>query len=180
MWTATVGPAIAARLGPGRRVIQRREIRCFGAGESDVESRLPDLVRRGRDPLVGITASQATITLRITAEGATVAECNAKLAPTVATIYDCLGTLIYGEGESELQDAVTCLLGDRGRTLSTVEWGTAGLVADYLGSTAASSACFRGGLVVQFCDTPPVAGHVKTGASGGRTNSIWSLKWRWP
>ena len=124
-------------------------MRCFGSGESEIEGRLPDLVRRGQDPLVGITASQATITLRVTAEGATAAECEAKIEPTVATIYRCLGPLIYAEGGAELQDAVLTLLADRPRTLSTMEWGTAGLVADWLGGVAESEALYRGGIVVR-------------------------------
>ncbi len=113
MWNASVVPAIAERLGPQRRVIRQREIRCFGAGESEIESRLPDLVCRGQDPVVGITASQATITLRVTAEGSSVEECKAKIEPTLSTIYGCLGPLVYGEGNDELQDAVACLLSNR-------------------------------------------------------------------
>ena len=121
----------------------------FGAGESEVESRLPDLVRRGQDPLVGITASQATITLRITAEGATDAECQAKIEPTITTIYRCLGPLVFGEGATELQDALIALLADSARTLATIEWGTAGLVASWLGGVADSEALYRGGIVVR-------------------------------
>ncbi len=155
MWHNAVCPALVARLGPARRVIQQRSIRCFGAGESEVESLLPDLVRRGRDPLVGITASHATITLRVVAEGSSAAECEAKMAPTVAIIYDCLGTLIYGEGDTELQDAVIELLAAGGHTLATVEWGTAGLLADWLGSASVGSPCYRGGLVVGDFPTLP-------------------------
>ena len=63
---------------------------------------LPDLIRRGRQPTVGITASKATITLRIAAEGATEEECFAAMEPTVATIRQCLGTLVFGEEDDEL------------------------------------------------------------------------------
>jgi nicotinamide-nucleotide amidase len=149
MWRLSVVPAIEDRLGAQRRVIRVREVRCFGAGESEVESRLPDLVRRGQDPLVGITASQATITLRITAEGATDAECQAKIEPTITTIYRCLGPLVFGEGATELQDALIALLADSARTLATIEWGTAGLVASWLGGVADSEALYRGGVVVR-------------------------------
>ncbi len=86
MWTAQVAPAIAALLGPARPTILQRQLRCFGAGESDIESLLPDLIQRGRDPTVGITASGATITLRITAQGETAEACRAKMGPTVRTI----------------------------------------------------------------------------------------------
>ncbi len=58
-----------------RAVIRHRRIKCFGAGESHLEQMLPDLIRRGRQPSVGITVHAATITLRITAMGATAEEC---------------------------------------------------------------------------------------------------------
>src|SRR6187401_1096327 len=70
MWSATVAPAIQSLLGV-RRVIAHHRIKCFGVGESDLEAMLPDLIARQRYPIVGITVSQATITLRITAEGET-------------------------------------------------------------------------------------------------------------
>ena len=87
---------------------------------------LPDLIRRGRQPSVGITVHAATITLRITAEGATPEECQISMAPTAATIRECLGSLVFGEEDDELEDAVVRLLEQTGRTLVTVEVGTAG------------------------------------------------------
>ena len=109
-------------------MIRRRRIHCFGAGESQIEAMLPDLIRRGRRPTVGITASQATITLRIAAEGATEEECFAAMEPTVATIRQCLGTLVFGEEDEQLQDAVVKLLRENQKTLATAECGTAGLI----------------------------------------------------
>jgi nicotinamide-nucleotide amidase len=79
MWAATVAPALMAMLPEASTILQRR-IKCFGAGESVTEAMLPDLVRRGRDPLVGITAHEATITLRIAARGRDEAECRGKIA----------------------------------------------------------------------------------------------------
>ena len=74
MWEETVAPAIRAML-PAPRVICYRRIKCFGVGESDLEAMLPDLIRRGREPQVGITVSGATITLRIAAAGENPAAC---------------------------------------------------------------------------------------------------------
>jgi nicotinamide-nucleotide amidase len=147
MWEIYVNEALRA-MGAGRRFIVRRNIKCFGAGESQVESRLPDLIRRDHIPRVGITASRATITLRITAEEATEAECHAQIDATVATIHKCLGSLVYGEGDDELQDAVVRLLRERGMSLATAEVATAGLLTQLLGSAvAADKRCFRGGLI---------------------------------
>ena len=135
MWDIYVSDALRA-MGAGQHFIVRRNIKCFGAGESQIESLLPDLIRRDHIPRVGITASRATITLRIAAEGATEAECNEQIDATVATIHKCLGTLVYGEGDDELQDAVVRLLGEKGKTLATAEVATAGLLAQLLGSAA--------------------------------------------
>jgi nicotinamide-nucleotide amidase len=153
MWEATVAPELQQRMGSQRRILRHRSIRCYGVGESELERMLPDVIRRGRTPLVGITASQATITLRITAEGPTPAACEAEMEPTVATIRQCLGDLIYGEGEDELQHAVVRQLAGRGQTLASVECGSGGLLASWLSEADPSGRVFRGGAVAR---TEPV------------------------
>ena len=147
MWNDSVAPAIRGLPGR-RRVIRRRRIHCFGAGESQIESLLPDLIRRGRQPTVGITASKATITLRIAAEGDSEAECDAAIEPVAATIRQCLGDLVFGEEDDELQHVVVRQLHQRRRTLATVEWGTAGMLADWLGHVDNSAGAYLAGLVV--------------------------------
>jgi nicotinamide-nucleotide amidase len=97
---------------------------------------------------VGINASQATIIFRVTATGVTEEAALAAIEPTVATIRKCLGNLVFGEEDDELQDAVIRLLRQHNKTLATVEWGTAGLVADWLGSVAEGRGFYRGGLVL--------------------------------
>jgi len=143
-------PAVEESLrkaGAGRRQIVHRVLKCFGAGESQIEAMLPDLIRRGRSPEVGINASGATILLRITVEGDSPAECLKATEPTVATIRDCLGTLVFGEGAEALQDVVVRLLAERGKTLATAEWGTGGMLADWL--AAARDGSYRGGIVAR-------------------------------
>jgi len=147
MWHQTVDGELR-KAGAGRRVVRHRVIKCFGAGESDIEAMLPGLIRRGRTPRVGINASQTTIVLRITAEGATDEACDAAIEPTVATIRKCLGTLVFGEGDDELQNAVARLLCCQGKTLATAESGTAGLVCDWLGDVAEAQGYYLGGIVV--------------------------------
>jgi nicotinamide-nucleotide amidase len=146
MWGASVMPAIQEWLGV-KRVIAHYRIKCFGVGESDLEAMLPDIIARNRYPLVGITVSQATITLRITAEGDTAAAARAAMQPTIDTIHRCLGDLIFGYEDDELEDAVTRLLRERGKTLQVYEWGTAGLIAYWLAQRAAGDV-FRDGRVL--------------------------------
>jgi nicotinamide-nucleotide amidase len=147
MWAQSVAPAIGQMMPRGRTIVHRR-IKCFGAGESDLEQMLPDLIRRGREPQVGITVSGATITLRITAEGESAEACRAAIEPTAATIYECLGSLVFGEEDDELEHVVLRLLAERGKTLATVELGTGGLLADWLSEVPLSAAAYAGGMVL--------------------------------
>jgi len=144
MWEATVAPRITL-LQPEPRVIRHRRIKCFGVGESALEAMLPDLIRRHREPRVGITVSDATITLRITATGRDEEACRAAMEPTVATIHESLGTLVFGEENEELEHAVLRLLEERGLTLAVDEWATEGLLTEWLLAADTRSRVFRQG-----------------------------------
>ena len=146
MWAASVAPAIREHLGITKTICHYR-IKCFGVGESDLEAMLPDLIARQRYPLVGITVSQATITLRITAEGETREAALAAMQPTIDTIQACLGDLIFGYEDDELADVVVRLLRERKRSLVVTEWGTCGLISQWLAETEASDV-FRAGSVM--------------------------------
>lgn len=146
MWEITVAPAVGGLYGGGR-VIRHEVIKCFGIGESDMEERLPDLIRRGREPAVGITVHKATITLRITAQGDSEALCRQLMQPTRETIYTCLGDLVFGHESDELQDAVVRLLQRQQATLWVVESGTGGLLCDWLTLADPSGEVFVGGEV---------------------------------
>ena len=138
---------ILPRLSGSGRVIRRARINCFGVGESDAEERLGDVTARGRDPEVGITAHEATITLRITAEGETAEECQKKIAETKAVIEKRMGILVFGEEDEELEDIVVRMLRERGLTLGTAESGTGGLLAHWLTDVPNFEAVYLGGLI---------------------------------
>jgi nicotinamide-nucleotide amidase len=146
MWQGTLLAELRA-IGAGNRVIVRRNIKCFGSGESQLESMLPDMIRRGRVPQVGINASRATIILRIVAEGESEDACRAQIEPTVEEIHRCLGTLVFGEGDDELQDVAIGLLREHGKTVSLAEIATAGLTAQWLAKAGAGDRTYRGGLI---------------------------------
>jgi nicotinamide-nucleotide amidase len=135
------------RLGLSGGVLVQRKINCFGAGESAVEEKLFDLTRRGHVPEVGITVSDATISLRILARGPDLDSARAQIAPVEATIRQRLGDLVFGVGEEELHHAVLALLAAQRKTLSVAEGVTGGKVADRLVSVPGASAWFQGGVV---------------------------------
>jgi len=147
MWQQTVVPAIAAARGEAR-VIRHRRIKCFGVGESQLEAMLPDLIRRGREPSVGITVSDATITLRITAAGPDDASCFQSMEPTAATIYELLGSIAFGEEDDELETVDARLLEQQHKTVAVAEWATGGLVSEWLAKAAPVEDVLAGGFVI--------------------------------
>jgi len=139
---------VLPRLSGNGRVIRCGRINCFGVGESTAEQMLGELTARGRDPEVGITVHEATITLRITADGADASECQAKIVDTRQIIHEKLGDLVFGVEDEELEHIVVRLLNERGFTLSTAESGTGGLLAHRLTEVDDFEQCYLGGVVV--------------------------------
>ncbi len=149
MWNLTVAPEIIALQGAERPVIVTRVLKIFGAGESEVERMLPDMIRRGHVPTVGITASKATISLRMVAKAAAREICDSQIDCAEKTIRECLKSLIYGEGEEELQDVLLRELAKRRLTLSVCDWGSGGMLGHWLATAAQSHpGVLRGGLLI--------------------------------
>ena len=105
-----------------------------------------DLTARGRNPEVGITAHDATISFRVLASGATVEDAERAMAPTLATSRERFGSLILGEGTADLPEAVFAELQRTGSTLSTAESCTGGLIAHKLTAIAGVSPHYPGGV----------------------------------
>lgn len=130
------------------RVIRHARVHCFGLGESAAEEMLGDVTARGRDPEVGITVHEATITLRIVAEATSAPEALRKIDATKQVIYERMGEYAFGEEEDELEHVVIRKLAEARRTLATSEAGTGGLIADRLTDVRGHAECYFGGLVL--------------------------------
>jgi nicotinamide-nucleotide amidase len=138
---------VVPRLPGGNQVIQRARVNCFGVGESKAEEMLGDLTARGRDPEIGITVHEATITLRIVAHGQSADECRAKIDTAKTAIRERMGEQVFGEEDDELEHVVVRLMNERHLTFATAEIGTGGLLARRITEVAHHEDCYRGGVV---------------------------------
>ncbi len=147
MFESCVAPALRP---PAGRVVRTRALPTFGYGESRVAELLGDLMRRGRNPLVGTTASAGVVTVRLRYEGGASGAEDA-LAATERAVRAALGAAVLTpEGEARertLAGVVLDLLKERGETLAVAESCTGGLLGAILTEVPGSSAVFAGGWI---------------------------------
>ena len=129
------------------RVIVHHKINLFGKGESEFEAMAFDLTARGRVPEVGITASDATISFRVSGEGSNEADAHAAIEPTLQIIRQRFAEFIVGEGLCDLAEAVAGELARTGQTLALAESCTGGMIAEWLTNISGISEHFLGGVV---------------------------------
>jgi nicotinamide-nucleotide amidase len=132
----------------GHSVIRRAVVNCFGFGEAQTEELLGDLTRRGADPEVGITAHEATISLRIIAQGIRQTDCDAKIEGVRRLLAERLGDTIFGVDDEEPEHVVVRELAQRGATVGVCESATRGNLSERLMRVEGGERVLRGGLVL--------------------------------
>lgn len=130
-----------------RRCVATRTLNCFGASEAHIGEQIADLMAAGREPLVNITAHKAVIRVRIIASGPNPGAAKTAADADAQEVHRRLGPLVFGEGDTMLQDAVATLLISRKRTISIAESCTGGLLSKRLTDVPGSSAYFLGGVI---------------------------------
>jgi len=145
MFVRSIKPELLAQAG-GRALVARKLL-CFGAGESDIANQIADLMKRGRNPLVGTTPHEMIIGVRVVATGASPAEAQDLLDQDLAEIRRRLGDLVYGQEDETLADVVGHMLIAAKRTVAVAESCTGGWLAKSLTDISGSSAYFLRGYV---------------------------------
>lgn len=145
MFREAVAPDAQTRTRGART--KHAEIKCYGISEAKVGELLFDLMARDRNPLVGTTASNALISVRITSNGEDAIQAGRLLEDDVAEVRERLGQAVFGEAGDTLEQAVARLLLEKGLTLSTAESCTGGLVGKRLTDVPGSSVFYLGGQV---------------------------------
>lgn len=118
----------------------------FGVGEARAGEQLGDLLARDRDPLVGITASEAIITARVRSRGR-----REEVEPTIDDIIDRIREawhpFAFGTSDDTLSKVVGRLLRKEKQTLATAESCTGGWLGQQIVNEAGSSSYYLGGWV---------------------------------
>lgn len=123
MWREQAVPRIIDRLD--HSAIVSRTLKTIGIGESAVEQRIIDLVRRGY-PTVATYAKDDGVHIRITAMASERGEAERAVAATVDAIHAELGAHIYGELADDLADAILQMIHVSGDQIAIWEAGNAG------------------------------------------------------
>lgn len=153
MFEAEVVPRLRARRD---RTILTRLLQIVGIAEADCVSRLGDLTRRERMPLVGVTASGGILTIRIRYEGDSGADGRKGMGEALmdeaeSCVREALGDHVFASGPATGTDllARTIIesLAAQQRTLSVVESCTGGMLGQMLTSVPGSSSAFLGGAI---------------------------------
>ena len=104
----------------------RKVIRSFGFGESEAEQRLGDLTARGRNPEVGITASEAVISFWISARAPNRDSAAELCLATEQEVRLRLGDAVYGDGDTELYEVLLQLLQQSSARIAVLEGAATG------------------------------------------------------
>ncbi|MCH8149025.1 MAG: competence/damage-inducible protein A, partial [Planctomycetes bacterium] len=144
MFEESVAGLLKTEVEGAQTVVKR--LLCFGISEARLGSLLGDLMARDRNPLVGTTASEGVISVRIEATSDS-NESADLMAEDVADIRRRLGRAVFGEGETTLAEAVAGMLTAMGKTVATAESCTGGLLAKMLTDVPGSSDYFLRGYV---------------------------------
>jgi nicotinamide-nucleotide amidase len=145
MMENTVMPELAALAGTSALV--SRTIRCTGIGESRVAEILRDLFVTLTNPTVAYLASLGEVKVRLTAKAETAEEAERIIDPVADEVVRRLGDTVFSTEDESLQEAVSRLLRERGRTFATAESITGGGVAERMSRAPGSSSIFVGGAV---------------------------------
>lgn len=145
MFEASVAPFLNERSGCH---LVSWYIRTFGIGESELETRLGDLVS-STNPTLSPYCSFGQVELRATASAATREEAEALLRPLCEQVKERLGDVIYyiGEGHPELETVAVEAMKQKGLTVAGCESLTGGMLMASLCGVPGASRVVRGGFV---------------------------------
>ncbi|MEO2160945.1 MAG: CinA family nicotinamide mononucleotide deamidase-related protein [bacterium] len=130
--------------GSVRRV---QRFHLFGISESLFADEVGDWMERGANPLMGVTAKDGVLSVRLVAEAEGEREAQALLAARATEFTERLGAHVFSEDESDPAQVLGMELLSTGTTVTTAESCTGGALAQALTGVAGISGVFREAVV---------------------------------
>lgn len=136
MMTASVLPYLRARMG-GEAVIRRRILRTFGIGESTIDARLGELMRRS-NPTVGLAAHTGQVDIRIAARADDPQSAERLLDAIEDEVRAQVGAYIYSTTpEERFETVLVRRMQPHHVTMALLETNTRGALAERLATALA-------------------------------------------
>lgn len=148
MMTREVLPRLAARVTAEEGgILHSRMLRLADIGESDVATRLADLISTQTDPTIALYASPGEVKVRLATKDRDAEAARVRLDALAARITEVLSAHIYGVDDEGMEAAVGRLLRERGQTLAVAESCTGGMIASRITDVPGASEYFLAGVV---------------------------------
>jgi nicotinamide-nucleotide amidase len=133
MFRQSVLPHLLDRV---KECVAIRKVHVFGVPESEVDRRLTDVMDRGRNPSVGLTVQEGTVTVCLRARAEDDEAAARLLDADQAVVRERCGDSVYGVSEGAdrfpLARAVSDLLKESGNTIAVAESCTGGEIGSLL------------------------------------------------
>lgn len=127
--------------------IHSRVLRFFGIGESQLETKIIDLIDAQSNPTIAPLAKEGEVTLRLTARHHNPQEAVKLLNLTEQAIDQRVGTFLYGYGEDSLAEIVFRQLKSEKKTIAFAESLTGGMASEWMTTFPGASSVLMGGVV---------------------------------
>ena len=108
-------------------------IKLFGIGESEMEEKIKDIIKKQVNPTIAPYAKQGEVTLRVTAKySEELQDKELLIKPAIDEIKKRLGKYIYSFDNEQLKDVTFKKLFNKNITISFAESCTGGLLSKYI------------------------------------------------
>ena len=128
--------------------IYSKMVKICGFGESKVESMITDILESQTNPTIAPYAKTGEVHLRITAKAINEETADEMMEPMMEELYRRFGSQIFTTEEAvTLEETIVELLEEKGKTVTTAESCTGGLVAGRLLNVPGASSVYMEGYI---------------------------------
>ncbi|MBR6236393.1 MAG: CinA family nicotinamide mononucleotide deamidase-related protein, partial [Firmicutes bacterium] len=127
-------------------------VRTTGIGESDLETRLMDLIDGQTDPTIATYAKQFECSFRVASKRPTLKEARDAVEECMVKIRERVGEYIYSEDDKDLLLIVMDKLKEKGIKIASAESITGGMFAKMITDVPGASKVFSKGIVTYSND----------------------------